>query len=113
MGSLELNATCDTIEATWELIDWCPYLAWFRVTLEPLGMVQTTLDFNDTSTVFEGLDAGTNYKVCVQPVDSNSVELALIICSTTNTIIPGIYVILVGNRTYNGNILTNKHCVSL
>ncbi|XP_063584951.1 fibronectin-like isoform X2 [Penaeus indicus] len=88
VGSLELNATCDTIEATWELIDWCSYLAWFKVTLEPLGTVHPTLDYNDTSVIFEGLDAATNYTVCVQPVDDTSVELAPQICSTAKTVIP-------------------------
>ncbi|XP_047495559.1 collagen alpha-1(XIV) chain-like [Penaeus chinensis] len=90
VGSLELSATCDTIEATWELLDWCSYLAWFRVTLEPLGTVQATLDYNDTSAIFEGLDIGTNYEVCVLPVDSNGVELASNICSTTKTTIPAV-----------------------
>lgn len=113
IGSLELNATCDSIEASWELIDWCPYLAWFRVTLKPSESVTTTPDYNSTSTTFERLDAGTNYEVCVQPVDSSSDDLAVSICSNIRTKIPGIYVKLVGNRIGNGNILSNIHCLSL
>lgn len=90
IGSLELNATCDSIEASWELIDWCPYLAWFRVTLKPSESVTTTPDYNSTSTTFEGLDAGTNYEVCVQPVDSSSDDLAVSICSNIRTKIPAV-----------------------
>ncbi|XP_042891622.1 collagen alpha-1(XIV) chain-like isoform X2 [Penaeus japonicus] len=90
VGFLELNVTCGILEVTWELIDTCPYLAWYRVTLMPAQSTVITIDYNDTSAFFEGLEPGSYYEVCVQPVDASSNNLAKGICSNMTTPEPAV-----------------------